>query len=223
VRLKPYADRPARLLLQVGADLSVLAWILVWIEVGRFVRDSITAVSSVGYSLESGADGIGDHLAEAGRDASEIPLVGDRLSTPLESAGEATSRLAGAGQELGDSITTAGTVAGLVVTLVPVLSVVLVWAALRWRFARRAADTATLTATPAGRRLLALRALAAQPLHRLTRLPGEDPAAAWIGDDPATVRALAALETRRWGVRMPQDTPALPARDAPVGRSGRSG
>lgn len=214
MRLKPYADRPGRLLLQVVADLGVLAWTLTWIKVGLFVRDSITSVSSVGYSLESGADGIGDHLVKASRDASGIPLVGDRLSTPLESAGEATSQLSGAGQQLGDSITTAGTVTGLVVTLVPVLSVVLAWAALRWRFARRAADTKTLTSTPAGRRLLALRALANQPLRRLTRLPGDDPATAWIDDDPAAVRALAALETRRWGVRMRQEVPAL---DQPAG------
>ena len=80
--------------------------------------------------------------------------------------------------------------------------------------ARRAADTKTLTSTPAGRRLLALRALANQPLRRLTRLPGDDPATAWIDDDPAAVRALAALETRRWGVRMRQEVPAL---DQPAG------
>jgi hypothetical protein len=50
--------------------------------------------------------------------------------------------------------------------------------------------------------LLALRALARQPLHRLARI-GEDPAGDWRRGDPGTVRALASLELTEIGLRPP--------------------
>jgi hypothetical protein len=53
---------------------------------------------------------------------------------------------------------------------------------------------------PAGRDLLALRALATQPLGRLTRV-APDVAEAWRRGDDATVDALAALELRQLGLR----------------------
>ncbi|NLT53503.1 MAG: hypothetical protein GXX79_02815 [Actinomycetales bacterium] len=201
MRIKPYADRPLRFTVQLVTDLLVLVWVVVWIQVGRFVHDAVTSVSTVGYTLESGATGIADNLTEAGRDAGGVPLVGDKLSTPLTSAGDAASSVAGAGQDLGDSITTLGTVLGLVVALAPILSVVAVWAALRWRFARRAGATALLATSPGGQHLLALRALAGRPLHELVAV-SDDPVAAWDAEDPDVTRALADLETRRWGVRL---------------------
>ena len=93
------------------------------------------------------------------------------------------------------------TVLGLVVALAPILSVVAVWAALRWRFARRAGATALLATSPGGQHLLALRALAGRPLHELVAV-SDDPVAAWDAEDPDVTRALADLETRRWGVRL---------------------
>ena len=59
---------------------------------------------------------------------------------------------------------------------------------------------AKLAAGPAGRDLLALRALATQPLGKLTRI-GPDVAEAWRRGDDATVDALAALELRQLGLR----------------------
>ncbi|TBL27832.1 hypothetical protein EYA84_28020, partial [Verrucosispora sp. SN26_14.1] len=59
-----------------------------------------------------------------------------------------------------------------------------------------------LAAAPAGRDLLALRALAGQPLRKLTRI-SPDVAEAWRQGDDATVNALAALELRRLGLHDP--------------------
>jgi hypothetical protein len=69
------------------------------------------------------------------------------------------------------------------------------------RWMRRAGAAAALRAAPAGRDLLALRALATQPLRRLAAL-GPDVAESWRRGDDTTVDALAALELRGLGMRM---------------------
>jgi hypothetical protein len=76
---------------------------------------------------------------------------------------------------------------------------VLVWLRLRCRWIRRASFATTLRAGRAGRDLLALRALANQPLRRLTRVHG-DPANAWRDGNEAVVQELAALELRSLGL-----------------------
>jgi hypothetical protein len=53
---------------------------------------------------------------------------------------------------------------------------------------------------PAGRDLLALRALASRPLSELTRL-GPDIAQSWRNGDASAVDALAALELKRLGLK----------------------
>ena len=58
----------------------------------------------------------------------------------------------------------------------------------------------TLRRAPTGRDLLALRALARQPLRRLVTM-GPDLANGWRDGDPATLDALAALELRSLGLR----------------------
>jgi hypothetical protein len=82
----------------------------------------------------------------------------------------------------------------------PLGLVLLVWLPLRVRFIRRAGAAAALRASPAGRDLLALRALAKQPLPELTRIH-PDVAEAWRRGDDSTVDALAALELRSLGLR----------------------
>jgi hypothetical protein len=58
----------------------------------------------------------------------------------------------------------------------------------------------TVRDEPAGRDLLALRALASRPLDQLTRL-GPDIAQSWRNGDASAVDALAALELRNLGLR----------------------
>jgi hypothetical protein len=77
--------------------------------------------------------------------------------------------------------------------------VLFVWLPLRVRWVRRASAAARLRDVSSGRDLLALRALATQPLGRLVRL---DPqiAAAWRRGDPDAVEALARLQLRSLGL-----------------------
>jgi hypothetical protein len=65
---------------------------------------------------------------------------------------------------------------------------------------RRAGIAARVRSVPAGKDLLALRALASRPLNQLTRL-GPDIAQSWRNGDAEAVDALAALELRDLGLK----------------------
>lgn len=203
VRLLPYAGTPGRAALQVAADVLVVLWIALCVLVGRLVHDAIAAFAEVGRRVESGAGGIASNLDDAGNGASQVPLVGDSLSTPLRSAGNAARDLAGAGSGLEDRALWLAMVLALAVAVPPILGVAVPWLLLRLRFARRAAATASLARTAGGQRLLALRALAGQPMTRLVAI-ADDPLEGWRRNDPEVVRRLAAVELRASGLRPPR-------------------
>ena len=208
MHLTLYADRPGRRARQIVADLAVLAWVWLWVRIGQAVHDAVHAVSGVGYTLQDGAASIGSNLTDAGSGVGDVPLVGSALGKPLTSAGSAADRVSDAGRRLGDGIGTLSVLLALLVAVLPIVTVVAVWLVLRLRFAYRAALAADLSGQPAGDRLLALRALTRRPLSEL-RPVDPDPVEAWRRDDPEVIRALAALELARCGVRSrPASTPA---------------
>ena len=115
------------------------------------------------------------------------------------------------------------------------LVVLAVYLPLRWRFVREATagrrflEGTSDPATHLERRLdlFALRALSRHPLHRLARV-SDDPAGAWRRGDPDVVHALASLELRSTGLRVPDrsqgpaqgpssGSPESPDRHAPTG------
>jgi hypothetical protein len=198
--LRPYADTPVRLTLQLCADALVLLWVVLWVLVGRFVHATVTGLAKAGFLLRDGADGVASNLLSAGSGVHRVPLVGDALASSLSSAGGAAGGVAGAGQQLGDRITGLALPLSLIVALAPILSVGLVWGMLRLRFARRAGMAAELAQAPGGNRLLALRALATRPLHELAAV-SEDPLEAFLNHDEAVMTRLADLELAGCGVR----------------------
>jgi hypothetical protein len=82
---------------------------------------------------------------------------------------------------------------------VPLAVVLFGWLPLRLRWMRRAGVAKAVRDAPAGRDLLALRALASRPLSELTRL-GPDIAQSWRNGDAAAVDQLAGLELRKLGL-----------------------
>jgi hypothetical protein len=127
--------------------------------------------------------------------------VGGSLASPFNHAADAARSVADAGrQEIQVAHELAWALA-LLLLVGPVLVVLLVWLPLRLRWIRRASAAVGLRDGTAGRDLLALRALATQPLRRLAAI-GPDPVGAWRSGDESTVDALARLELRRLGVRL---------------------
>jgi hypothetical protein len=197
----PYSTRPGRLLAQLFSDFAICVWTGAWVLVGIAVYDAISTIADAGRQVENGADGIAGNLASAGHSAQHIPVVGDAVSKPLVSASDAAVDIANAGHSLDTTASWLAVLLALAVVAAPILIVDLPWLFLRLRFFRRKWVVTGLAATPAGEQLLALRALTNRPPRKLTAISA-DPVGGWRHEDPATIRALAALELRSAGITL---------------------
>jgi hypothetical protein len=199
-RYVPYATTPSRLLGQLVSDAAVIAWTIVWVLVGVAVHSAVSTIADVGHHVEAGANGVADNLHSAGNRTHDVPLFGDALSKPLRAASDAALDIAGAGHSLDTTASWLAWVLALAVAAPPILFVAMPWLFLRIRFFRRKWTALTLSTTPAGEQLLALRALANRPLVKLAAIHA-DPVGAWRSHDRAAIHGLAALELRAAGVR----------------------
>jgi hypothetical protein len=199
--VKIYADRPVVAGRQVLADLFVAAWVWFWVWAAMRLHDLVEKLAVPGQKLENAGGGIADNLADAGNRVDNVPAVGDALATPFERAADAARALADAGRDQQEVVGDLALALSLGLAVVPLGLVVAIWLPLRIRWMRRAGAAAALRAAPAGRDLLALRALATQPLRKLAAL-GPDVAESWRRGDDSTVDALAALELRALGMRI---------------------
>jgi hypothetical protein len=198
--VKLYADRLPVAIRQLLTDLLVVLWVYAWIRAGRWVHDLVLKLGVPGQKLEGAGNGMADNLAAAGGKVGRVPLVGDELTQPFTRAAEAARSLAEAGRESQEMVGTLALVLSLLLLAVPLGLVLFGWLPLRLRWMRRAVVAAAVRDQPAGRDLLALRALAGRPLNQLTRL-GPDIAQSWRNGDAAAVDALAALELSDLGLR----------------------
>ncbi|WP_025736892.1 hypothetical protein [Mycobacterium genavense] len=200
-RFLPYATTPGRLLAQLFSDVVIVGWTAIWLLVGTAVYDAISTIADAGRQVEDGTHSIASNLASAGHGAQHIPVVGDNVSKPLNSASQAALDIAGSLHEL---VTTAGWLAVLIALAVvapPILITDMPWLYLRLRFFRRKLTVTALAATPAGEQLLALHALTNRSPGKLAAISAV-PVGGWRHQDPVTIRALAALELRSAGVTM---------------------
>ena len=195
-----YADRLPTAIRQVVTDMIVVIWVYAWIRAGLWVHGMVLKLGVPGQKIESAGSGIADNLADAGSKVGRVPLVGDQLTKPFTGAAGAARSLADAGREQQDVVGNLALLLALVVVALPLAVVLFVWLPHRLRWMRRAGVAAAVRDRPAGRDLLALRALASRPLDELAAL-GPDIAQSWRTGDEAAVDALAALELRRLGLR----------------------
>lgn len=213
--MRPYAQHPALRLRQLGSDVGVLAWLVLWVLVARAVHGSVLLLAEPGRAVQDLGSSVAETMSAAAGAAEDVPVVGDGLSAPFDALSAAGGSVSGAGLAAQDAVGTLATVLPVVLVLLPVGWLVLGWLPWRLRYARdAAAATRLLTGTP-DLELLAARAIATAPLSRLAALPAGI-GAAWRTGDPGAVRALAELELRRLGLRLPErDDSAAPG--APSG------
>ncbi|MFU8851915.1 hypothetical protein ACNAW0_13160 [Micromonospora sp. SL1-18] len=198
--MKIYADRFPTALRQLLTDLLVVVWVYVAIRFALWLHDMIEKLAVPGQKLEGAGGGLADNLADAGGKVGRVPLVGDELTAPFARAAEAARTVAQAGHDQQELVGQLALGLGIAVLVLPLGLVLFGWLPLRLRWMRRAGAAQALANAPAGRDLLALRALAGQPLGRLARI-APDVAEAWRRGDDTTVDALAALELRRLGLK----------------------
>ncbi|MDA2805924.1 hypothetical protein [Nocardiopsis suaedae] len=200
--MKLYADRPARFALQVLADALAVLWIALWIKAALALHDTVAAAGASGTMLADAGDAVDRHMGDAADAARQVPLAGDSLASPLTSVGEAGASLGDAGRSLQESIASSAVILGLLTAFLPIVVLLGTWLPARLRWIRQASTARSAGALKgrAGERVLALRALASARPARLAAVR-DDPVEAWRDDDEEAVRALAALELRRLGLR----------------------
>jgi hypothetical protein len=198
--VKIYADRLPRMIRQLLTDLIVVIWVYAWIRAGLWVHSMVLKLGVPGQKLEGAGTGIADNLADAGGKVGRVPLVGDQLTKPFNGAADAARSLADAGRQQQEIIGNVALIVALTVVALPLALVLFGWLPLRLRWMRRAGVASRVRNEPAGKDLLALRALAGRPLNQLTKL-GPDIAQSWRNGDAAAVDALAALELSDLGLK----------------------
>ena len=198
--MKLYADRLPTAIRQLLTDLLVVIWVYLWVRAALWVHAMVLKLGVPGQKLQSAGTGIADNLADAGGKVGRVPLVGDQLVKPFNGAADAARALADAGRQQQQIVETVALILALAAVAVPLALVLFGWLPLRLRWMRRAGLATAVRDRPAGRDLLALRALAGQPLDRLARL-GPDIAQSWRNGDAAAVDALAELELRGLGLK----------------------
>lgn len=212
--MKLYADRPARRNRQLTADLLWLLAVLASALAGWAVHGAIADAVAPARRFSTGSADLAERLRTAGDTVSRTPLIGDDLTGVLDRSADSASSLAGATDAQIDSVLHVATVIGVLTALVPVLFVTAIRLAQRIRWSRAAGEARRLAGTPAGERVLALRALTSTAPDRLFAVHA-DPAAAWQGQDPTAVRGLADLELARLGVDRPTAAPTSTGTGSP--------
>ncbi len=198
--MRLYADRRGVMARQFVSDLLVVAWVVFWIWAATRVYDTVEKLAVPGQKLEGAGEGMAGGLTDAGDKVDNVPAVGDALSSPLDRAAGAANSLAEAGRAQQEAVQNLAITLVVLLLIVPLGLILFVWLPLRIRWIRRASFATALRGVRTGRDLLALRALANQPLRRLAAI-GPDPATAWRDAEVSTVDKLAALELRTLGLR----------------------
>lgn len=200
--MRIYAQSPALRGRQSAADLALAAWTLGWVLVARTVHGAVLALAGPGRAVENLGSAVGRDMGSAARAAGDVPLVGDQLSKPFDAVAGAGASVRGAGQGAEHAVGTLAAILAIVLVVLPVGWLLLRWLSWRLRWARDAAAAGRLLAGTPDLDVLAARALATAPLPLLAGLPAGT-GAAWHTGDPAAVRALAAVELGRLGLRLP--------------------
>ena len=204
-----YAAQRGRMLTQLSGDVFVLGWIAIWAVLGSLVDRAINVLTGPARETARTATRLAGNLSDAADQAGRVPALGDQLRHPFDDAAQSLAGIVTSANHQVASIQTLATLMGWLVFVIPVSVVLAFWVPRRVRFVRRARAAQRFLDAQADLDLFALRAMANQPMHVLAGI-SEDPVGAWRRGDRAVVNALAEVELRRSGLRMPAERPGPP-------------
>lgn len=195
-----YSDIPARRTRQIAGDAWLIAWSLLWIWAGMRLYDLVMNLATPGLAIADAATDLAGNITDAGDSISQVPLVGETLSSPFDGMSGAALSIADAGQATADAVNLLARFLSISLTFLAITSFAVIWIPIRVAFVRRATAARRFVDANEDLDLFALRAMARQPLHVLARI-SDDPAGAWRRGDRAIIDALADLELREEGIR----------------------
>lgn len=194
-----YSRRPQRLARQIVSDVFVALWLVASGVAGRIVHATVWGLAEPARQTAQLTRDLRGQVAETAEQAGGIPLVGDALYDMFDGLTGSLDSIVSSAQDQAAGWEHVALVLGWLTFLLPAAAVLAVWLPTRLRFVRRAHATRALLATDSGEDLLALRALATQPLPELQRITS-DPMAAWRAGDQTVITVLAGLELADAGV-----------------------
>lgn len=197
-----YSNIPARRTRQLAGDLWLVGWTVLWIWVAVKLHDLIMNLAAPGLAIADGATSLSENIDSAGTSISSVPLVGDTLATPFSGMSDAATSIADAGQATADAVAALAMFLSVSLAVLAFASFAAFWIPIRIAFVRRATAAQRFVDANEDLDLFALRAMARQPLHVLARI-SDDPAGAWRRGEQPVINALAALELREEGLRLP--------------------
>ena len=148
------------------------------------MHDATLDLAGPGRQTAESASSLAGSLTDAGDSLGGLPVVGDSVSAPFDTAAGASDRLAEAGREEVRTVQRLADLLGLSIALIPILVVGLFFVPRRLRFVREATAAQRFIDADADLDLFALRAMTHQPMHVLARV-SDDPVAALRDGDRA--------------------------------------
>ncbi|MBW0117928.1 hypothetical protein, partial [Pseudonocardia abyssalis] len=163
--MRPYAERPSRMALQILADVLAVLWVVLVVNVAQAAKALVNGLQGPAMTLADAGDAVRSAFTDAANAARGLPFIGEDLARSLGAGTGAGESLGNAGREQVAAVATAATGTAVGIVLIGAAPVVLVWLTLRvrWIIAARSARTARAVDTD----LLALRALTRSPVRRL--------------------------------------------------------
>ena len=200
--MKPYSASTPHRVRQILGDVLVVLWAVVWIRIGYAIHNATLLLGRPGEGIATAGDALASHLRDAGETVGGVPLVGDQVRPPFDSAGDAAEGLASAGRTQVEVVHDLATWLGVAIALIPILVVLAFYVPLRLRFILEATAGQRFIDASEDLDLFALRAMTRQPMYRLARI-SDDPAGAWRRRDVQVIRRLAELELKDSGLSLP--------------------
>lgn len=201
--MKLYADRPGRVLGQLLGDLVVVILVYLAVRLGLGTHEKVAALAAPGRDAEDAARSTAGSMRDAAGNVDGTPLVGDAVAKPFKALAATSRQLAESAQAYQDSVEKLAVLTGVLVAALPIVLLLAIWLPRRIAWVVEASAASRLVRTaPGAADLLAVRALARQPLRGLARL---DPSVVhgWKAGDPAATAVLARLELAELGLRLP--------------------
>ncbi|MFG6492830.1 hypothetical protein [Microbacterium sp. P03] len=199
--MKPYSDFAPRRTRQVLADVIALVLIACWIWLGVAVHALISDLAAYGEQIEDAGADFRQSMTEVGETLGGVPLIGQGIRAPFTGASDAGGVLEAAGRSQQELVDQLAVTLGVGIATLPVIMILVVWLVPRLRFAVRAGRARSMVRAGVGIDLLALRALTNLKISTIARVD-RDAMGAWRRGDEVVMRALAAQELERSGIRL---------------------